>query len=96
MIVSFSKKSINFLELLSEKHKEHVRQKLKLLVTTIENEGIIPFKKLVIKNLKGKWKKFMRMRIGKIRVIFKLDRQNNTLFVYEIDFRGNAYKKKSK
>jgi mRNA interferase RelE/StbE len=46
-----------------------------------------------IKKLKGNWEGFLRMRVGKIRVIFTVNNNSNELLVYEIDFRGDAYKK---
>jgi len=34
----------------------------------------------------------MRMRIGRIRVIFRIDRENQELMIYEMDFRGEVYR----
>ena len=45
-----------------------------------------------IKNLEGKWKGYSRLRKGKVRVIFKLDLENNYIFIDSIDFRGDIYK----
>lgn len=93
MKIIFSKNAVKFLEKLTEREKEKVRGKVKSLVMSIENEGLIPFKELSIKKLEGEWKGFLRMRLGKIRVVFKIDRVKDELQVYEIDFRGNIYKK---
>ena len=54
----------------------------------------MPFQELNIKSLTGDWKGYLRMRIGKIRIVFYLDYVNNEVFIYEIDYRGNIYKKK--
>ncbi len=93
MKIKFSKSALKFIEKLKEREKEKVRLKLKSLFISLEEQGIIPFKELDIKKLDGKWYGFFRMRIGKIRVIFKIDKENQLLLVYEIDFRGSIYKK---
>jgi hypothetical protein len=53
---------------------------------------VIPFNDLDIKNLKGEWQGFSRMRVGKVRVVFKVDAEADELQIYDIDFRGNVYK----
>lgn len=92
MIIKFSKNAVKFLEKLTERDKENIRLKIKLLVTSIEEEGILPFRKIDIKKLEGNWKGFMRLRIGKSRVIFRIDKDKDEMYVYEIDFRGDVYK----
>ncbi len=92
MKILFSKSAIKFLENLPPKQTEKVRIKIKELFLSVEEKGIIPYKELQIKSLEGSWKNFLRMRIGKIRVIFKIDLRNEELLIYEIDFRGNIYK----
>jgi len=54
---------------------------------------VIPFRELDIKKLSGEWGDFFRMRMGKIRIIFRIDREKDELLVYEVDFRGDVYKK---
>jgi len=92
MRVRFHSRAVKFLEKLEEKDKERIRLKLKFLVSTIEAQGIIPFKELDVKRLEGEWKGFLRMRLGKVRVIFRIDKEENVLLVYEIDHRGDVYK----
>ncbi len=92
MKVKFSKKSVKFLESLDEKNRERARLKIRSLVLSLE-EGVIPFKELDIKKLKGGWKGFFRLRIGNIRIIFRIDIEKDELIIYEIDYRGGAYKK---
>jgi mRNA interferase RelE/StbE len=58
----------------------------------IETEGIIPSNELDIKTLKGDWKGYLRMRVGKARIIFTVNADLDQLEVYDIDFRGNVYK----
>jgi mRNA interferase RelE/StbE len=93
MEVKFSKSAVKFLEKLDEKNKEQIREKIFYLLNSIEDRGIITFRDLDIKKLKGNWEGFLRMRVGKIRVIFTVNNNSNELLVYEIDFRGDAYKK---
>ena len=90
MTLKLSKSALKFLNNLSPKEQLKIKQKLKYLVDGINNENI-PFQELDIKSLTGDWKGYLRLRIGKIRVIFKLNRIENELFVYEIDYRGNIY-----
>jgi len=92
MKVRFHSRAVKFLEKLDEKDKERIRLKLKFLVNTIEAQGIIPFKELDVKRLEGAWKGFLRMRSGRMRIIFRIDREDDVLLVYEIDYRGDVYK----
>lgn len=62
------------------------------MLNFIENQKVIPFQELDIKKLKGNWQGFIRMRVGKIRVIFTINDGQNELLVYAIDFRGDVYK----
>ena len=49
--------------------------------------------KVDIKKLRGNWDGFLRLRIGKIRVIFKLDIENKVVEIYKAGIRGKVYKK---
>ncbi|MCY7333071.1 MAG: type II toxin-antitoxin system RelE/ParE family toxin [Pseudanabaena sp. CAN_BIN31] len=92
MRVKLSKNAIKFLNSLSSIDQQRIREKLKILLISIEESGSIPFQELDIKNLKGEWKGYQRMRVGKMRVIFCTSVEE--LLIYEIDFRGDIYKKK--
>ena len=92
MELLLSKASLKFLEKLSPKETEKLKDRLAHLLQSIETEGIIPFNELDIKSLKGDWKGFFRMRVGKVRVVFTIDLEADELQVYDIDFRGNIYK----
>jgi len=50
-------------------------------------------KRVDVKKLKGNWEGFLRLRIGKIRVIFKLDADRKIVEIYKAGFRGKVYKK---
>ena len=45
-----------------------------------------------VKKMKGAWKGYHRIRIGKIRIILKTDFEKHVIFIDRIDFRGNIYK----
>ena len=74
------------------KDKERIRLKIRSLVGAIDEQGIIPFKELDVKRLEGEWEGFLRMRMGKMRIIFKIDKEEDILLVYEINYRGDVYR----
>jgi len=45
-----------------------------------------------VKKLKGKWKGYLRIKKGKLRVIFVVDFQDRVLYVDRVDFRSKVYK----
>jgi mRNA interferase RelE/StbE len=91
MNLKFSKNATKFLSEISANDQQRLKEKLKILLLAVEENGTIPFRELDIKNLKGEWKGYQRMRVGKMRVIFQINADD--LLVYEIDFRGDIYKK---
>ena len=49
--------------------------------------------KVDIKKLRGNWRGFLRLRIGEIRVIFKLDVDEKVVEICKAGLRGKVYKK---
>ena len=47
---------------------------------------------LNLKKLTGHWAGYYRLRKGKIRVIFEIDKIEKNLFIEKVDFRGDVYK----
>jgi mRNA interferase RelE/StbE len=92
MKIKFSKSASKFLNDLSALEQERIKEKLKALMLAVEENGTIPFQELNIKSLKGDWKGYQRMRVGKMRIIFQIGCE--LLLIYEIDFRGDIYKKR--
>ena len=45
-----------------------------------------------VKKMKGKWKGYYRIKIGKVRMILRIDFKNKIAFIDKIDFRGDVYK----
>ena len=73
MEIVFSKTALKFLQKISAQEVEKIREKLDSLWQAIETEGVIPANELDIKTLKGDWKGYLRMRVGKARVIFTVN-----------------------
>lgn len=92
MELIFSKSSIKFLKKLSTKDVERVQSKLLALLNSIEQSGLVPSGELDIKSMEGEWQGFLRMRVGKIRVIFSVDIEQDEIQIYDIAFRGSIYK----
>ncbi|MCX6146909.1 MAG: type II toxin-antitoxin system RelE/ParE family toxin [Candidatus Kapabacteria bacterium] len=92
MKIKFHKNSIKFLEKCNTNDKERIRVKLKDLLNLYNGTKISNLTKLNIKNLEGEWKGFKRLKIGKIRVIFRVSLVDEEIEVFEIDFRGDIYK----
>ncbi|MBF0328762.1 MAG: type II toxin-antitoxin system RelE/ParE family toxin [Nitrospirae bacterium] len=92
MKLKFSRQAEKFIIGSDDATRERIRTKIKRLALSVDEQGIVPFRELQIKSLEGQWKGFMRMRLGNVRIIFKIDRNTGELYVYEIDHRGGAYK----
>ncbi|MEW6606148.1 MAG: type II toxin-antitoxin system RelE/ParE family toxin [bacterium] len=45
-----------------------------------------------VKKMKGKWEGFHRIKMGKIRIILKINFKEQSIFIDRIDYRGQAYK----
>lgn len=88
--INFRKDTLKFLLTQEMAIQERIRRSLNTFLDYL-NKGVFPFNEMDIKKLKGKQKDFMRLRIGKIRVIFKLDTKLQVVKVYTIDYRGDVY-----
>ena len=69
--------------------KRLVKEKLMELLERFE-EGR-PLLGLDVKKLKGEWEGFLRLRVGDVRVIFKVNFEERTIYVYNIHKRKGAY-----
>jgi len=78
-----AKKFINDQNIWSE-----VRSSIRKFLEKIKGKNInIDLKKLV-----GDWEGYYRIRIGKVRVIFDIVKENRMIFVEKVDYRGKVYK----
>jgi len=83
--------ALKFLEeRIQKSEREHIIEKLKELLDSLE-KGVIPYSRLDIKKLKGKWRGFLRMRVGNVRIIFKMNLDEREVLIYSIHYRGQAY-----
>lgn len=92
MAIRFRKQAIKFIEKADTDTLSRIQEKLNQLITAIEEQSIIPFTELDIKQMKGEWEGFYRLRIGKIRLIFTVDLTSGDVEVYAIGSRGDIYK----
>jgi mRNA interferase RelE/StbE len=92
MAIKFRKNAIKFLEKANVEDTEKIQEKLNQLLIFLEEQGIIPFTELDIKKMKGDWEGFYRLRIGKIRIIFKVAMDSREIEIYTIGMRGDVYK----
>jgi mRNA interferase RelE/StbE len=83
---------MKFLEKANLEDSTRIREKLNELLTFIEEQGIIPFMELEIKNMRGNWEGFYRLRIGKLRIVFRVDFDSDEIEIYTIGSRGDVYK----
>jgi len=44
-----------------------------------------------VKKLKGAWEGFFRLRVGKTRIIFKIEVENKDVIVYNNHYRKQVY-----
>jgi mRNA interferase RelE/StbE len=92
MAIKFRKQAIKFIEKADPDTLGRVREKLNQLLTSVEEQSIIPFTELDIKQMRGEWEGFYRLRIGKVRVLFTVDMSSGDIEVYSIGNRGDVYK----
>lgn len=92
MAIRFRKPAIKFIEKADPDTLSRIQERLKQLVTAVEAQSIIPFTELDIKQMKGEWEGFYRLRIGKVRLIFTVDLTSGDIEVYAIGSRGDIYK----
>jgi mRNA-degrading endonuclease RelE of RelBE toxin-antitoxin system len=45
-----------------------------------------------IRKMKGKWTGYHRVRIGKIRMLVRMNCKEKTIFIDRIDYRGSVYR----
>jgi len=91
-VIKLHKNARKFLEKLEEKERNKVLNKLKDLKESLE-KGVIPWRRLHVRKLKGEWESYFRMRTGKIRIIFEIDIEHNVIWIYNIHYRGGVYKR---
>ncbi len=89
--IEFKGKFSKFISKQEKDTQERVRISLNKLLDYL-NSGVLPFDEMDIKQLHGKAKGFMRLRIGKIRIIFKINIELKILGIHAVDYRGGIYR----
>jgi len=84
--IEYSRHADKFIE--KEDIRVTVRDQIKDFLKKMRGERI----NIDVKKLKGKWKGYLRIRKGKLRVIFAVDFEDKALYIERVDFRGKAYK----
>ena len=89
MQIIISKRAAKFLQSINDPEKSNVLVKIRILFEDLSNKDIPKLQQFDIKNLKGNWKGYQRMRLGNIRIIFMI--KSDELIIEEINYRGNLY-----
>lgn len=80
------KRAVKYLKKLPDPQKEKIKETLSKLAQN-------PFEFHNVKNMAGEWVGYKRMRIGDFRVIYCIDKGENTIYVDHIGPRGDVYNK---
>jgi mRNA interferase RelE/StbE len=83
--IHYSKEAKKFME-------EHnivyeIREELKNFLRKLKGENV----NIDIRKLKGNWEGYYRLRKGKLRIIFEVNKDDKIIYVERIDFRGEVY-----
>ena len=84
--IRYSKEAENFIK--KQGIRENVRNALIKFFQKMKGESV----NIDLKKLLGDWEGYYRIRVGKVRIIFKIDKENKEIFVERVDHRGNVYK----
>jgi len=86
---AFSKDAEKSLKNIPSKTVSVILQRIKNIGDWLDDK-----KELVadIRKLHGEWEGFFRLRIGRIRVIFSIDEENEIVKIHDIGSRGDIYK----
>lgn len=93
MAIRFRKQAIKFIEKADSETISSIQEKLNQLLMSVETQSLIPFTELDIKQMKGDWEGFYRLRVGKVRLIFTIDTEVCQVEIYSIGNRGDIYKR---
>ena len=84
--IDYSRDAEKFIE--KQNISGDVKEELKKFLMKIKGENV----NIDLKKLSGGWEGYYRLRKGRLRIIFELNKIENVLFVDRIDFRGDVYK----
>ena len=84
--LKYTNQALKFLEKTSIESIDPTIRKAIEKVIFFENTNIN------IRKMKGKWKKYYRIRQGDLRIIIKFEVEHCTVLIYRVGWRGNVYK----
>ncbi|MBE9571463.1 MAG: hypothetical protein IMF11_12610 [Proteobacteria bacterium] len=85
--IDLSKQADKFAE------KENINDdQIQLLIQKFINYSKGLDENIDVRKMKGKWKGYHRIKIGKIRMILRVDFKERVVFLDRIDYRGRVYK----
>jgi len=67
---------------------DEVRNELKKFFKKMNGDDV----NIDIKKLEGSWSGYYRLRKGKLRIIFEINKTEKSVYIDKIDFRGDVYK----
>jgi len=86
--IELSKESRKYLNRSESRVVSLIFNKINAFKEWLEHKGPLT---VDVKRLKGNWEGFYRIRLGNIRIIFSLDREEMIIRVHDIGHRGNVY-----
>ncbi len=84
--IDYSKDAEKFIQ--KQNIRNEIKEELKKFFKKSKGEN----KNIYIKKFSGDWAGYYRLRKGKLRIIFELNKIEKSLFVEKVDFRGDVYK----
>jgi len=84
--IDYSRNAEKFIE--SQNIRADVSEQLKRFLMKMKGGNV----NIDLTKLSGEWEGYYRLRKGRLRIIFEIDKTDQVLFVDRIDFRGDVYK----
>lgn len=83
--IKLTKEAVKFIEKCDQNTKKRIKEAVKRILQS-------PYVSKNIKKLKDKFPHLYRYRIGNIRIIYQIQKEEEIVFIVTIDYRGNVYK----
>ena len=84
--IEFAKQAVTFVDR-NNISKEQIFYLIRDAIRNFQGERV----SIDIRKMKGQWQGFYRIRKGKWRLIAEFDFDTNSVFIENIDWRGNIY-----
>lgn len=84
--IGYSNSALKFID--KQNIRNEIREEIKKFIKKIKGENI----NIDLKKLEGSWSGYYRLRKGKLRVIFRINKIEKIILVEKVDFRGDVYK----